>query len=166
MDMDGKNKVVVTIHHVDYTIISNDSEDHVRRVADYVDQVIEEHEKNYHQLPSARIATLAALTIADELYKAKEERNELRRSLKSPNYALSNIKHDYEKLIKEHERKMNIYDRAIQEMMTVITEANEELGEDEDFLRAIRSLQQSLNRKKQKQGEINQISIDQVIKKE
>lgn len=78
----AKTRITVRIAGRDYPISSNDTEEYVRRVARYVDRKITELSKAT-RLPVPDCATLAAVTIADELAKAQEELNRVRAQMES-----------------------------------------------------------------------------------
>lgn len=66
------NKVKVTILGQVYTIEGDASGDHIRKVADYVNQKMEDVANTISHANSLQIAILAALNIADELFQIKE----------------------------------------------------------------------------------------------
>ncbi len=55
-----------------YTLRGTDSPDYLRRVAEYVDGKFQEVAKGSPALVSAKVAVLASLNIADELFKQNE----------------------------------------------------------------------------------------------
>ena len=75
-----KQKTVVRVAGKDYTLVSSDPVEHVRRVGIFVDRKIEEIETSTH-LPTNMVAVLAALNIGDELLKVHDENTRLRREL-------------------------------------------------------------------------------------
>ena len=75
-----KQKTTVRVAGKDYTLMSGDPTEHVRRVGIYVDRKIQEIEA-VSNLPSHMVAVLAALNIGDELLKAHDENTRLRREL-------------------------------------------------------------------------------------
>ncbi len=77
-----KQKTTVSVGGKDYTIVSEDPVEHVKRVGVYVDRKLSEIEKAT-RLPTNMAAVLTALNIADELLKAHDENTKLRRELLS-----------------------------------------------------------------------------------
>lgn len=76
-DSPVKNKVKVEILGVEYTMKGTANPDHIKALADYVDQKMKQvNSKNPH-LPVSRIAVLTALNIADELSKLQEDYDNL-----------------------------------------------------------------------------------------
>jgi len=75
-----KIRTIVRIAGKDYPITGYDTEDYVRRVALYVDRKIQELSMTT-RLPTQDSAILTAVTIADELLKAQDENNRLRKEL-------------------------------------------------------------------------------------
>ena len=75
-----KKKVTVRIGGKEYTLLSGDPEEHVRRVGVYVDRRMEEIDVAT-KLPTNMVAVLTALNMGDELLKAQDENTRLRREL-------------------------------------------------------------------------------------
>ena len=87
----AKTRITVRIAGREYPITSSDSEEYVRRVAGYVDRKISELSLAT-RLPALESATLAAVTIADELAKSHEEINRLRAQLESERAQLAALR--------------------------------------------------------------------------
>lgn len=75
-----KTKTTVRIAGRDYTMVGNDSEEHMHRVAVYVDRKMNELTVA-GQLPPNMVPVLTAMNIADELLKAQDENTRLRAEL-------------------------------------------------------------------------------------
>ena len=75
-----KNKTTVTICGKDYTMVGVESEEHIRRVAVYIDRQMEEMMCTY-RLSQPMAAVLTAMNLADELLQAQDENTRLRREL-------------------------------------------------------------------------------------
>ena len=74
-----KKKYTVRVAGKPYTLVSTDPQEHVMRVADYVDRKLNEVSAATN-LPSGQAAVLTCFNLADELMKAQDEnRNLLRR---------------------------------------------------------------------------------------
>jgi Uncharacterized protein conserved in bacteria len=67
-----KIRTTVKIAGKEYTIAGYDSEEHVRRVAAYVDQSMEALSLATH-LPPAQLAVLTAVNAADDMMKSRDE---------------------------------------------------------------------------------------------
>ena len=77
-------KTTVRIGGKDYTISSADSEQYVRRVGSYVNRKIGEMSTMLHlSTDNATVATLTAVSIADELIKSQDEIVRLRKMLET-----------------------------------------------------------------------------------
>ena len=74
-----KNKVTVTIGGFDYTILADESEEHVKRAAAIVDRKLNELEGS--NLSAVQKAVLAALNIADDYCKYQDNMSDLRQQL-------------------------------------------------------------------------------------
>ena len=68
----GEKQTEVEIFGERYTLRGTDSPDYLRRVAEYVDGKFQEVAKGSPALVPAKVAVLASLNIADELFKQNE----------------------------------------------------------------------------------------------
>lgn len=75
-----KNKVVVTIAGREYTMVAVEDEAYVQRCAAHVDQQLKEISST--RLSQADAAVLAAMNIADQLFREQEAAENLRRQVK------------------------------------------------------------------------------------
>ena len=75
-----KQKITVTVAGKPYTLVSADPQEHVRRVAAYVDRTLSET-ASATKLPSAQAAVLTCFRMAEELLKAQDENRMLQRRL-------------------------------------------------------------------------------------
>ena len=71
------NRVVVTIDGFDYTVVSEDNEEHIRKSAALVDKNIQEVKASTN-LSTVTSVVLAAMNIADKYYKAQDGTDGLR----------------------------------------------------------------------------------------
>ncbi len=71
-----KHKITVYVAGKPYTLVSSDSQEHVRRVASYVDRKLNEM-ATVTNLPSGQTLVLTCLNLADELIKAQDENRHL-----------------------------------------------------------------------------------------
>jgi len=69
--------VTVTIYGQEYPIRGRGDEEHIRRVADYVDERMALIQEQTQVSSPARLAILTALNIADELFIARREKNRI-----------------------------------------------------------------------------------------
>ena len=75
-----KSRTTVKIAGKEYTMSSYDPEDYVQRVATYVDKKMNEL-SIATKLPSQQLAVLVAMSVADDMLKAHDENNRLRREV-------------------------------------------------------------------------------------
>lgn len=78
-----KHSTRVTICGEDYTIRSDSSPEHTRRVAAYVDAKIREVLENASVVESHKAAILAALQITDELFSARKGEEDVAASMRT-----------------------------------------------------------------------------------
>lgn len=75
-----KIRTTVRIAGREYNMTSYDPEEYVQRVASYVDRKMTELGLAT-RLPAAQLAVLTALNVADDMLKAHDENNRLKREL-------------------------------------------------------------------------------------
>jgi cell division protein ZapA len=71
------NRVVVNIDGFEYTVVSEDTEEHIRKSAALVDKNIQEVKASTN-LSTVTSVVLAAMNIADKYYKAQDGTDGLR----------------------------------------------------------------------------------------
>lgn len=80
-----KNKTVVSIYGQQYTIVGNEKEEHVRKVASLVDKKMRELKKSNPYLDSTKLAVLTALNIGNDYLNLLDEFNLLYELIESDN---------------------------------------------------------------------------------
>lgn len=89
--MDNKQKTTVYILGKEYTLVSSDTPEHMQRVASYADRALRETQLSARMtLEQAGIMT--AISMADEVIKAKDENQRLRRRLREAEDALEALR--------------------------------------------------------------------------
>lgn len=159
MDLERK-KINVKVGGDEFTLYTDSSEEHMLTVAAYVEEVLE-NLRSKHSMLSHRIVLMAAIQIADELLRVKEERNDLLRNLKSPSYALSGVRREMAELSAEHHRFREVYEKTIYTILKAIDES-ERLLEDENYFRGLQHKVTPALREKQEQPTSNQMVLDEV----
>lgn len=71
----GKHKVSVTIFGDSYVVLGNDAPKYIESVATIVDKKMRLIAQRNPRLTPAKVAVLAALNLADELTKLRQEQN-------------------------------------------------------------------------------------------
>ena len=89
----AKIKTTVRVAGREYTLVGEDSEEQIRRVAIYVDRKMTELAMA-SRLDAQTVAVLTAMNIADDLIKAQDENTHLRRELLSMQEKLASIRND------------------------------------------------------------------------
>lgn len=87
----GTGSVEVYILGQRYSIKGNAPEDYIRKLADYVNGKIKEIYEKSPGITPLKASILAAITIADELHKLREEQIEMTRSIEEKAEALSKL---------------------------------------------------------------------------
>jgi len=81
----------VNIYGTEYPIRGEVDVEYIRRVAEYVDRKMREVDQSTAAKSSLKVAILAALNIADELFRERDERASLVRSFESKADQLSGL---------------------------------------------------------------------------
>lgn len=159
MDMERK-KIKVKVGGDEFSLITESSEEHMLTVAAYVDEVLVNLRAKHNMLPH-RMVLMAAIQIADELLRVKEERNDLLRNLKSPSYALSGVRREMAELSAEHHRFREVYEKTIYTILKAIDES-ERLLEDENYFRGLQHKVTPSLKEKPESSSSNQLVLDEV----
>ncbi len=85
------NIIKVTIYGTEYPIRGETDAEYIKKVAEYVDQKMYEVERSSSAKSTVKVAILAALNIADELFREREEKQELIKHFEERIYKLSNL---------------------------------------------------------------------------
>ena len=75
--MEKSNKTVIRLLGIDYPVVYNDSEERMQQIGFYVDKQFNEVKLRNSKLSTTMIATLAAINIADDFFRQKEENSNL-----------------------------------------------------------------------------------------
>ena len=75
-----KIRTTVRIAGKDYNVAGYDAEEHVQRIAAYVDRKMSELESATH-LPAVQLAVLVAMNATDDMIKSRDEIRRLRREV-------------------------------------------------------------------------------------
>lgn len=82
-----KIRTTVRIAGKDYNVAGYDAEEHVQRIAAYVDRKMSELESATH-LPPVQLAVLVAMNATDDMIKSRDEIRRLRREVETLREAL------------------------------------------------------------------------------
>lgn len=118
--MQKKNKVIVKIMDREYTLVSEDSREHMQSVANYVDDKMRETFESNRKLSTSMIGVLTALNIADEFFKVNSEKNELEKRINSPQYELKSARDELDAVVAEFDRRSKAYEKMVQEFSKLI----------------------------------------------
>ncbi|APF19401.1 cell division protein ZapA [Caldithrix abyssi] len=73
----ANGQIRVNIFGSEYTLVSDNDENYVREIAQYIDQKMREIDKNQSIKSTVKIAILTALNVADELFQERLYRQKL-----------------------------------------------------------------------------------------
>ena len=88
--MDLMKQIKVKIYDQEYIIKSEESEDQLSRIADFVNDKLKEIQDNTEGLSEKKMAILVALNIASEYFQARKERDDLLVNIRQRTEALVN----------------------------------------------------------------------------
>jgi len=80
-----KNVLKVRIYGAEYSIRGHADANYIKAVAEYLDSKMREIDKNVRVDSSLKVAILASLNIADELFKERKEKGRLEDKVKALN---------------------------------------------------------------------------------
>ncbi|MBN2898779.1 MAG: cell division protein ZapA [Clostridia bacterium] len=86
--MTVKNKVVVKILGQEYTLISDDSREHMQRVSNLVDDKMRELYNSNKKMSTSMVAVLTALNMTDEYLKAVDEQKAIIKRYENPKHEI------------------------------------------------------------------------------
>lgn len=151
------NTVTITINGMEYNLKGRESADYLQRLAKYVDEKVKNIMGNNSKLSTTAAATLVALNIADELYKADEKieglltkNKELEdefNNFKNNNVELEALKEEFNKLMEEN----NLLKKEIEDNHKEI----EKLKEEENGKEDIEKLREELLLKEEEVSNLN-----------
>lgn len=121
--MNDKNKITVRIMDQEYTLASEDSGDYMKALAEFVEGTMTGIAKGNQKLSPSILGVLAALTIADDLKKVTEERDELQRRLESPEYDLARLQKELETVREAYDERMAFQGELMDALMQTIRTA-------------------------------------------
>ena len=76
-----KNVLKVRIYGAEYSIRGQADANYIKAIAEYLDSKMREVDKSVRVDSSLKVAILASLNIADELFRERKEKDELRTQL-------------------------------------------------------------------------------------
>lgn len=112
--MSNKNRTIVRIAGREYSLVSNDTDEYMQKVAIYVNRKMAETHKNNNKLSTMMIAVLASLNITDELLRCKDELQNQQEVLRKCNDELNTLKNELDKkkneteTIKKHNEEIKL----------------------------------------------------------
>lgn len=146
VDMVDRRRINVTIDGHDFAVVSSEEDDYIKDLAKYVDKKIKIISSNNTRLSQVMSATLAALHIADELFKINEsyykleteakdpmeKYDEVNKELREANIKIKsyeNLCSDYQENIVRYSSQKERLSREIKEYEKNLEEKNKEIEE-------------------------------------
>ncbi len=105
---ENRNKFRVDILGENMPVVGNISQNYVENLADYINQVADDISQAYPSLPRRRLLGLTLLNIADEVQKAREEKNNLQESNETLEQEKEELQQEVERLREENEELLDL----------------------------------------------------------
>ena len=152
--MADRRKVDVKIDGRNFTVVGEGSEEYIQDIASYVDKIIKQVAFKNNKLSQIMTATLAALHISDELRQSEQRFKELELKAKDPldKYddvceelsqckeeiaTLENISEQYQKQIREYDKKREEIETTIKEFKELIEIQETEIQEKDEIIKTL-----------------------------
>nr|WP_114296979.1 cell division protein ZapA [Anaerobacterium chartisolvens] len=100
--MAGKNKVHIRIGGKDYTLVGIEAEEYIQRVGLYIDKKINEITRSNSLLSTSMASILAAVNVADDFFKSRENEKRLEDELERACEELEKLRHENERLLESN----------------------------------------------------------------
>ncbi len=120
-----KEKVVVKINGAEYTLKGEGSEGYLYSIASYVDKMLKDILKSNPMHSNTSAAVLTALTIADELFRVREDLKNAEAEIRIPKQREANLKAQYDKLKEAYKGLNNEYEGYRSEILEVSSSIKE-----------------------------------------
>lgn len=152
--MAENKKVEVLIDGRNFTIVGNEPGDYIRSIASYVDDKIKDMTEKNNRLSASMAATLAAINITDELFKARkelsnlkleskapmEQYNELSEALEDAKRTIAHLKEEsnkYKAKVLDLKNSKEALEKKMNEEAKLIELKEEELKDNEDIIKRL-----------------------------
>ncbi|KRQ87347.1 Cell division protein ZapA [Caloramator mitchellensis] len=121
----GKNKVNVKINGIEYTLTGNEPEEYLFSIGNFVDKKIKEILRSNLNHSNTSATALAAILIADELFKLRREFETLKQVSVEPKIKLEELEREYEKLFEMYNSISDENNKLRQENQELLTTVEE-----------------------------------------
>lgn len=133
MSAKDKNRISIDIYGVNYMLVGTSSVSHMKTIAAHVNEQMHKISKGNSRLDTPRLAVLAAVNMADELFKLQAEMDQLQVN-----------KGNTEKALEEYKQLQEQYAELKNQLNAQIEWNTEQSAGDAELLDKYASLQQEL----------------------
>lgn len=130
-----RNKVEVKIGGKEYTLVGAESDEYIQRVALYIDKKINEILKANRNLSTSMASILAAINVADDYFKIKEESINLKDQLEKALIDINNLNEEVKYIVEENKDLSNKNTSMHLELVKRETELKEVRNSLEKYIR-------------------------------
>ncbi len=123
------NKLTMSIGGNVYVLTSSRPDEEMRRVAEYVEEKVNEATSHHRRFNSTMQATLAALNIADDLFETRAALAKLEDASRTPMAEYGSLKEQNDRLSRMHQEDMDqiaVLKRQVQEHLQEIARLRRE----------------------------------------
>ncbi|AZR73662.1 hypothetical protein BBF96_09855 [Anoxybacter fermentans] len=118
---DGRASAEVTILGENLVVVGNSSVEYIKSVADFVNKKMMELNRNYPRMSRNKIIALGAMNLADELIKALQEVELLKKKIKQ----IEEEKKQMEEELQQAKKLAQHYQNEYEELVLLLEEVEE-----------------------------------------
>lgn len=152
----SENKVQVQIDGITYTLITDESEEHIQQIAQYVERKLQEVKSQ--RLGIDRELVLASINIADDLFKVGNKYNTLREET-------SESSQKYPELVNKYNLAIEQNEELLAKIEEIIDRNNELAALNDDLKRKVNSLEGDENSNQKLRAEIKRLQEELITYK-
>lgn len=158
--MSNRNKVIVRIYGQEYTMVSSESREYMQRVANYVDDKMDDIAKKSKKLSTAMVAVLTALNVADDYFKTKMQLEGLEKEAMRPLKDLEDVRAQLAVATSLMEEKGQEYKEIIRQLEEDLEQSNHKNEDHASLLTEIEHLNNLLRDKEKEMEKVLKANVE------
>ncbi|NLY43644.1 MAG: cell division protein ZapA [Clostridiaceae bacterium] len=128
--MSSKTKVKVYIYGKEYTIVGEEPDYYIQKIASYIDKKMNMIYSLNNNLSTSMVAVLTAINVADEYFKCQEELEQLKKDMNEHIQLLERTSFELKKQQKENDELRNTIEQLKLDLVRKETELMRENARD------------------------------------